>query len=333
MCVCPLSYLRMIRIYLLSTLKCINLNYFSMSKHLFYMFWNHSLEIENHYTVISLLLSGYVEWINIQFQCWCIVMCFYLHLVSNLPKWTWQGGRLYHKKHCCCSKCVRLAVRIVLALCILWSGLGAEFGSGILEWSGVEWSQSLEWQADCSCLNGQQNHIGTSTLVYMLITCNQTVLLSLSFDFFICPVIFYDEKSKNICHSKIWLHSTSVLHSKIGLTEPTILDLIRQTYHSLVFNFVICPVIFYNENYKSSFYSNTFWLHSTPILHSKAPLQDSTAQNTQCRWYSIGDNFDWATSLDLLAFGISGVFYHRPVAGRILYRWQCINGLTDHTAQ
>ena len=29
-------------------------------------------------------------------------------------------------------------VLALYSLCILWSGLGTEFGSGVLEWSGVE---------------------------------------------------------------------------------------------------------------------------------------------------------------------------------------------------
>ena len=68
----------------------------------------------------------------------------------------------------------------------------------------------------------------------------RTLAWSLSFDFFICSVTFWDEKNKNICHSIIWCHSTPIFHSKIRLTL-LIIDHNCQTYHSQKLSFSLHP--------------------------------------------------------------------------------------------
>ena len=149
-------------------------------------------------------------------------------------------------------------------LCILWSGV-LERSFGVEYWSGVEWSGVIFWSGknDWSCLNRQQNSTGALTWSHSL-------------DVFICPAIFWWIKLKHLPLQNLTpLHSNTPLQISTGLINSYHYKFDKPNYQSLVFDFDICSVVSYDVKYKSIFHSK-IWLHSTPILQSKIPLQDST---------------------------------------------------------
>ena len=111
--------------------------------------------------------------------------------------------------------------------------------------------------------------------------------------FYICFITFHYENNMNIYHSSIWLQSNPILHSKICLTGPVIdyhfgFDEPDLGIHSLYFDFVICPVIFYDETRENIPLQNVILLRSNTPLQT--PLQDSIPLNTQCPAFVTGSN-------------------------------------------